>query len=92
MIAMATITTAEFALEIEATPKTARKFLRADYRERGIETPGKGSRWAIERRELKGLKTRYAKWAAAEAEARARRAQEAADAARDAVDDSPEGD
>lgn len=85
---MATMTTAEFATELDANPKYARKFLRADYRERGIETPGKGSRWAIERRELKGLKSRFAKWDAAQKAERAARAQKVADdAATTATDD-----
>jgi predicted transcriptional regulator len=89
MMKMATITTAEFAAELGTTPKVARKFLRADFRDRDLADalPGKGARWAIEKRDVKALKGRYAKWAAAEAEARAARAQKAAEDAQAAVDE-----
>jgi hypothetical protein len=94
MITMAAtlLTPADLATELGTTPKITRSFLRADYRARGLETPGKGSRWAIERKDLRGLKGRYTKWAAAQAEARAARAQAAAQAAQEAVDTAPEVD
>lgn len=87
---MATITTAELAALLDTTPRTTRKFLRADARAagQGDTLPGKGSRYAIEKKSVQGLKSRYAKWAAAEAEARAARAQKAADDAQAVADDS----
>lgn len=91
---MATLTTAELAAEFETTPRTLRKFLRADARaaEKGDTLPGKGARYAIERKAVKGLRTRFIKWQAAEAEARAARAQEAASRAAQAVNEAPEVD
>lgn len=86
---MATMTTAEVALELDTTPRTLRKFLRADARanDRADALPGKGSRYAIERRDIKGMKSRFAKWTAAEAVARAERAAKiAADATENATD------
>lgn len=87
-----TLTTAQLADEIGTTPKTLRKFLRADARshDAGDTLPGKGSRYAIDRKAVKGLKTRYAKWDAAEKAARAARAQLAADAAQVEADDAPD--
>ena len=79
---MATITTSEFAEIIDANPRTARKFLRFDARERGIEIPGKGSRWAIEKRDIRGLQKRFKEWDAAQKEMRAAKLQEIADAAK----------
>lgn len=91
---MAQFTTAQVAEKFDTNAKTLRKFLRADARDRnqGDSLPGKGSRYAIEGKDLKALKTRFTKWQAAEAAARAARAQEAAKAAQEAVDDSPEVD
>lgn len=82
------LTPTDLAAELGTTPKVTRSFLRADYRARGLETPGKGSRWAIEKKDLRSLKGRYTKWAAAQAEARAARAQKAAQDAQDAVTDA----
>lgn len=80
---MAQFTTAEVAEKLDTTPRTLRKFLRADARGRGQgdSLPGKGSRYMIEGKELKSLQSRFKKWTAAEAEARAARAQAAAEAA-----------
>lgn len=66
---MATITTADLATELETTPRTLRKFLRADAKARGTETPGKGSRYAIEKREVRSLAKRFNEWQAAQATA-----------------------
>lgn len=56
---MATITVTELAQELDTTPREARKFLRkvtpAD------EQPGKGGRWAIERKAVRSLKSKFAK-------------------------------
>jgi predicted transcriptional regulator len=67
MMKMATITTTDLAAELETTPRTLRKFLRADAKVKGTETPGKGSRYAIEKREVRALAKRFADWTAAQA-------------------------
>ena len=76
-----TLTTAEVAAELDTTPRTLRKFLRADARANGkADTlPGKGSRYAIERKSIAPMKKRFAKWQEAEAKARAERAAKAAE-------------
>ena len=55
---MATITVQEFATAIDTDARTARKFLRsvtpADAQ------PGKGSRWAIEKRDVRSLTKKFA--------------------------------
>ena len=66
---MATMTTTEIAADLDTTPRTLRKFLRADSKERGIATPGKGARYAIEKRDMRALRTRFAKWVEANAKA-----------------------
>lgn len=81
---MAQFTTAQVAEKLNTTPRTLRKFLRSDAKANGNATPGKGSRYAIEGKELKGLQSRFSKWTAAQLEEKVRRAQEAADAATDA--------
>lgn len=68
---MATITAAEFATELGTDSKTARRFLRTAF-ERDAQ-PGKGRQWAIEKRDLRSLKSKFNKWAAAEAEKKATR-------------------
>ena len=86
---MATITTSEFAEIVETTPRNARKFLRADFRNRNLEIPGKGSRWAIEKREVKSLSKRFQEWNAAQLELRAARlAESAKNAAEKAAEES----
>lgn len=95
MIDMAQFTTAEVAEKFGTTPRTLRKFLRADARSNDAADtlPGKGSRYAIEGKALKGLQGRFNRWQAAEAEARAERAAKAAQEAAEAVaDDDTEGD
>lgn len=92
---MAQFTTAEVAEKFATTPRTLRKFLRADARaaDKGDTLPGKGARYAIEGKDLAGLKKRFGVWQAAEAEARAARAQKAAqDAAEAVAEDDAEGD
>jgi hypothetical protein len=65
---MATITVTDLATELNTDPRTARKFLRsitpADAQ------PGKGSRWAIEKREVRSLKSKFAKFEQAAQDAR----------------------
>ena len=75
---MATITVSDLALELNTDARTARKFLRSVTPT--DEQPGKGSRWSIEKRDIRSLKSKFSKFADAEA---ARRA---------AKDDAPEGD
>lgn len=79
---MATITVSDLAIELTTDARTARKFLRsvtpAD------EQPGKGSRWAIEKRDIRSLKSKFAKFVAAETERKVKATEPAAD--------EPEGD
>jgi len=80
---MATLTTAEVAAELNTTARTLRKFLRADARanNKADTLPGKGSRYAIDRKAIAPMKKRFAKWAEAEAKARADRAAKVAEEA-----------
>lgn len=80
---MAQFTTAQVAEKFETTPRNLRKFLRADARTRDAADtlPGKGSRYAIEGKELASMRKRFTAWKAAEAEARAARAAKAAEEA-----------
>lgn len=57
---MATMTVKEVAQELDTDPRTLRKFLRSS--DSGIDSVGKGSRYAIERKALRGLKTRFTAW------------------------------
>jgi hypothetical protein len=59
---MATITPKEFAAKVESDPRTVRKFLRTCARAAGVETPGKGSRWAIEAKDVRKLSTAFKRW------------------------------
>lgn len=63
MIKMATMTTTEIAADLDTTPRTLRKFLRSA--DSGFASVGKGSRYAIEKRDMRALRTRFAKWVAA---------------------------
>lgn len=68
---MATITVTELATELDTDARTARKFLRsitpAD------EQPGKGSRWAIEKKEIRSMKSKFSKFTSAADEASQKR-------------------
>lgn len=88
MIQMAQFTTIEVAEKFETNPRTLRKFLRADARanEATDTLPGKGSRYAIEGKQLAGLRKRFNAWQAAEAQARADRAAKAAEDAQEVAD------
>jgi hypothetical protein len=55
---MAQITVNELAEQLETSPRTARKFLRSITPK--DEQPGKGSRWQIEKREIRGLVKKFA--------------------------------
>lgn len=61
----------EIAGRFGTDPRTLRKFLRSDAKANGTETPGKGSRWAIEARTLKSLQKRFNAWDAAQKAAKA---------------------
>lgn len=52
----------ELAEKFGTDPRTVRKFLRADAKENGTETPGKGSRWEIEAKTVRSLQTRFNRW------------------------------
>lgn len=54
---MTMLTAKEFAAECNTDGRTARKFLRQEF---GIV--GKGARWEIERKSLRSLKSKFAKW------------------------------
>lgn len=86
---MAQFSTAEVAEKFGTAPRTLRKFLRADAKANGTADalPGKGSRYAIEGKALKGMQSRFSKWQAAEAVAKAERAAQAAKDAAEAVTD-----
>lgn len=77
---MAQFTTTEVAEKFGTTPRTLRKFLRADARanDAADALPGKGSRYAIEGKDLTKMKSRFKKWHDAEAKARAERIAEKA--------------
>jgi hypothetical protein len=93
MIIMVQFTTTEVAEKFATDSRTLRKFLRADARAagKGDTLPGKGSRYAIEGKDLAGMRKRFAAWQVAQAEAKAERAaQAAAEAQANAEVDSDE--
>lgn len=57
-----TMTTAALATEFDTTPRTLRKFLRSA--DSGIESVGKGSRYALPsgKRDITALKKRFTAW------------------------------
>jgi len=57
---MATITVTDLAEALNTDGRTTRKFLRAITPKE--DQPGKGSRWLIEKREVRSLKSKFAKW------------------------------
>jgi hypothetical protein len=65
---MATINVTELAVELDTDARTARKFLRSITPK--DEQPGKGSRWSIEKREVRSMKSKFAKYAKALADAK----------------------
>lgn len=54
---MAQIQVTELAQELETSARTARKFLRSITPK--DEQPGKGGRWKIEKRDIRGLKKKF---------------------------------
>ena len=75
---MATLTVKETAIEIGTDARTLRKFLRSDASP--IAPVGKGARYAIERKALRSVKTKFAAWDAARTPATDEPADDAADA------------
>lgn len=59
---MATITINELATELDSSPRDVRKFLRSVTPVE--EQPGKGHRWQIEKRSVRGLKKQFAEHSA----------------------------
>ena len=82
VVPLGAVATMQRAIELTTDARTARKFLRsvtpAD------EQPGKGSRWAIEKRDIRSLKSKFAKFVAAETERKVK--------ATEPATDEPEGD
>lgn len=70
---MATITVADLAIALSTDARTTRRFLRSITPK--DSQPGKGSRWAIEKREVRGMTKKFAAFTAAENEKRAARAE-----------------
>lgn len=60
---MATLTVKETAIEVGTDARTLRKFLRSDASP--IAPVGKGARYAIERKSLRSIKSKFAAWDAA---------------------------
>lgn len=62
----ATLTVKEVAEQLGTDPRTLRKFLRSEVKEAGgqigEDTPGKGGRYSIESRSVKGLAKRFGAW------------------------------
>lgn len=81
---MATRTVKEIALDFETDPRTLRKFLRDTLPVE--EQPGKGSRYAIEAKQVRSLKKQFKDWTDAKAAA----AQVDEDATEDEVTPDPE--
>lgn len=69
----ATMTPAEFAVEVESDGRTVRKFLRSITPK--DEQPGKGARWALPgtKRDVARLKKQFSEWSAKQAEEAAKR-------------------
>ena len=63
---MAVMTATELAAELETDSRTVRKFLRSVTPKDAH--PGKGSRWSIEKKQLRSLRSQFVKFQAAQAE------------------------
>lgn len=57
------LTVADLATRLDTDPRTARKFLRSITPKES--QPGKGSRWAIEAKQVASLKSKFSKFEAA---------------------------
>lgn len=56
------LTAKELAVRLDTDPRTLRKFLRTHNRANGADTPGKGSRWEIEAKQVRSLKKAFIAW------------------------------
>lgn len=83
---MATINVQELATELDTDGRTARKFLRSVTPKEN--QPGKGGRWAIEKKDLRSLKSKFTKF---QEEARARAEANEELTPDEAIDDSVNG-
>ena len=63
---MAVLTASQLAEELNTDSRTVRKFLRSVTPK--DDQPGKGSRWTIEKKNLRSLRTQFTKFQAAQAE------------------------
>lgn len=59
-MAVTVLTPAELAVELESDARTVRKFLRSITAKEN--QPGKGSRWSIEKKQLRTLRKQYKEW------------------------------
>lgn len=68
---MATLSIKEVAVKFDTTPRTLRKYLRraavAQGGTIGVDTPGKGGRYAFEAKQLRTLRKGFDAWIAANA-------------------------
>jgi hypothetical protein len=68
-MAAKTLTVKEAAQQIGTDARTLRKFLRHEVTQAGgkvgEDTPGKGGRYSLEARQMKGLTARFQEWAEA---------------------------
>lgn len=87
-----TLTPKEIAQQFGTNPKTLRKFLRSDAKGKGVESPGKGGRWAIPATSLKSLQKRFDAWKAVQALEAQKRRDALASTESDTEDEAPEGD
>lgn len=68
VIKMATINIADLATELNTDARTTRKFLRSITPKDA--QPGKGSRWSIEKRDVRSLRSQFTKFTAANEQAK----------------------
>jgi hypothetical protein len=80
---MATINVSDLATELGTDGRTARKFLRSVTPK--DDQPGKGGRWAIEKAQVRSLKSKFAAFQKAAAE-KAANADEPTDAELEEID------
>jgi hypothetical protein len=78
---MAVLSASELAAELDTDSRTVRKFLRSVTPKDA--QPGKGSRWGIEKKQVRSLRSQFVKFQAAQAEKAAQ------DATQTPEDDAP---
>lgn len=91
---MTAITPKELAKRLETDAKTVRKFLRSDASGVAADAPGKGGRWSIDSSNVRSMRKAFGKWnadrLAAIADAKAKAAEDARNAAATTEDDEDE--